>query len=889
MFKLRTIIILFLVAFAYQNSFSQSETHRLQAPTTDYPVTGIVNSNGYSLLRGYFYRAGAYSGSGIILNQTNGTEDLTWPKISGDVNAVISDGSGGWYVGGYLYAVDNIDIGNLIHILSDKTVDRTWNPNPLGSVSCLSLKDGILYIGGYFQSVAGQTRNYAAAFNTSTGALTEWNPGPDGYVNVIEGGENAVYLAGAFANVNNGASVRNKIAAVNKMDGSVLPGWNITLTGFSPTVYDLAATSTKLYVAGNFTQVNGVSRSGLAALSPTDGAVDVTWNPNPQHSGTPVVRSIALSGNTLYAGGVFNNGLGGLPTVHHLGAVSATGTGAGINSFMPVLDENDQISKVEIQGATLYASGFFNSVNGLNRQSIAGINTNDGIPTPWAPEPDGSIYAIASDANKVFIGGDLRGINWKIYNGIAIVEESTGKLWPYELQLETGDDIQTMVVKENIMYVGGKFNTINGVPRKNLAAIDLENGDVLPWNPGASGTTSSFDNTSVAAMNIKDNTIYIGGIFLTAGGQSRPGLAAIDATTGAATNWNPIIGDGTTTNEYPLSLDIENNTLYVAGDFTKIAGQTRPYIGAIDLTTGSLLNWNPVVLSEIWKVRVGGNAAYVLGDFSDGVAGAIRTNGIAAIDLTSGLATDFDPQINSPYVSDLALTETDVYIGGYFSVAELEDRPGLASYSLATGTLNPWMPDLGGSGESGYDVEALAASTSRLFVGGAFVFIGRETRSNYTEYDLCSTTAAVTLNGSFLTASPGSAYQWYENDVLVEGAISQSYEINVFEYGRYAVEVTSNGCTVRSNDYIYLVTDNENELPSAIKLYPNPVEDELFIEVPSSSILSVHDVTGNPVNIVNLKFQERNRIETSSWTKGVYVLKIKSNQSVQSFKIIKTN
>src|SRR5207237_10817165 len=40
----------------------------------------------------------------------------------------------------------------------------------------------------------------------------------------------------------------------------------------------LAATNTTVYVGGRFTQVNGIARSGLAALNATTGAVDTAFN-----------------------------------------------------------------------------------------------------------------------------------------------------------------------------------------------------------------------------------------------------------------------------------------------------------------------------------------------------------------------------------------------------------------------------------------------------------------------------------------------------------------------------------------------------------------------------------------------------------------------------------
>ena len=43
----------------------------------------------------------------------------------------------------------------------------------------------------------------------------------------------------------------------------------------------------------------------------------------------------------------------------------------------------------------------------------------------------------------------------------------------------------------------------------------------------------------VWALTVSGQTVYVGGVFESIGGQSRTGLAGISATTGDATSWNP--------------------------------------------------------------------------------------------------------------------------------------------------------------------------------------------------------------------------------------------------------------------------------------------------------------------------------------------------------------
>jgi hypothetical protein len=68
----------------------------------------------------------------------------------------------------------------------------------------------------------------------------------------------------------------------------------------------------------------------------------------------------------------------------------------------------------------------------------------------------------------------------------------------------------------------------------------------------------------VHTLAVSGTTVYAGGSFSSIGGQSRANLAALDATTGAATPWNPTVG-GTVT------------TLAVSGTTVYVGGQRRPY------------------------------------------------------------------------------------------------------------------------------------------------------------------------------------------------------------------------------------------------------------------------------------------------------------------------
>jgi hypothetical protein len=103
----------------------------------------------------------------------------------------------------------------------------------------------------------------------------------------------------------------------------------------------------------------------------------------------------------------------------------------------------------------------------------------------------------------------------------------------------------------------GSFTTIGGQPRNNIAALDATSGLATSWNPNANG--------GVSALAVSGNTVYAGvsfaGGFTTIGGQPRNNIAALDATSGLATSWNPNANDAVVT------LVVSGNTVYAGGGF----------------------------------------------------------------------------------------------------------------------------------------------------------------------------------------------------------------------------------------------------------------------------------------------------------------------------------
>ncbi len=346
-------------------------------------------------------------------------------------------------------------------------------------------------------------------------------------------------------------------------------------------------------------------------------------------------------------------------------------------------------------------------------------------PNLWGT--DGTVTAIARSGNTVYIGGAFTQVGASSGYGVPLSKMTGEALRPYP-KVAGGYVFAVAPDGEGGWYVGGDFAALGGLPRSNLAHI-LVDGSVAPWDPSPDGW--------VSAIAVCGTTVYVGGKFTRIGGQARNLIAAVDATTGVATDWNPE-ADRPSPNPYQygpfvLTVALSGPTVYVGGYFSHMGGQNRNCIAALDATTGVAASWDPVPDGEVNVLAVSGNTVYVGGSYWS-IGGQPR-NHLAALDASTGLATAWNPGVDRPWeyggfprlVQALAVRRDTVYVGGaYFTIGGL-GRQGLAAVDATTGAVLDWNPNPAGGGPYAY-VDALALSGDTLYVGGYFQAIGGQNR-----------------------------------------------------------------------------------------------------------------------------------------------------------------
>ncbi|MCS6989586.1 MAG: T9SS type A sorting domain-containing protein [Chloroherpetonaceae bacterium] len=355
-------IIFLLMLFLASSARAQTVNENLWV--TDGTVYAVVTVGNTAYIGGSFTQVGPATGSGVALDATSGVRDAAFPKVLGNIRAVVPDGSGGWIIGGDFTAVGGVPRNYLARIRADKTLDPNWNPNVDGTVGALAVSGGVVYAGGWFTTVNGSiARNYLAAFDLTTGTATSWNPDVNGEVYALAVSGGTLYAGGDFTTVNGSVS-RNGLAAFDLTTGTAT-AWNPDVFGY---VYALAVSGGTLYAGGGIATVNGsVLRNGLAAFDLTTGTA-TAWNPNV--NGT--VRALAVSGGVAYAGGFFT-GVSNLAQASFAGISAFTfpdyagptsGIASGSYNNVTFTASGNLPSNVTVNGTLTLNSGVVSNLNG---------------------------------------------------------------------------------------------------------------------------------------------------------------------------------------------------------------------------------------------------------------------------------------------------------------------------------------------------------------------------------------------------------------------------------------------------------------------------------------------------------------------------------------------
>ncbi|MEI6843452.1 MAG: hypothetical protein WCK48_03020, partial [bacterium] len=641
-----------------------------------------------------------------------------------------------------------------------------------GAINTIASNASTTYVGGSFTYVANSGAPYGVILNRSDNSRATVYPAINGNVYTsLPDGNGGWYIGGAFTTVG-GYNIPSLAHILS--NGTVDTSW-VPFSGTGSTVSALAiSTSTNtIFVGGTFTSIGGQTRNNLAEVSLSTGLA-TSWDPNCNNS----VNTLTISTSTIYVGGTFTN-VGGQPRNRIAEIYRATALATYWNPSM-----SSTVNILVLSTSTIFAGGSFTSVGGVTRNRIAEISLITGSSTTWNPASSGTIKALAlSSSSTIYVGGSFTTIGGQSRYRLAEISLFTGLATSWNPNsAQNAMIINVLLYATSTVYVGGKFDVVNGQQRSGLVEISASSGLPTTWNPGsvtsyslgvstlslatstifAGGDFNSaggnIDKPYLVAINnstrsavsswspnatgpiyslalSSNNTLYAGGSFTSIGGQVRNNLAEVSLITGLATSWNPNVNDFVSS----TVISSDGLTIFAGGNFTMVNGSgtaNRNYLAAFNNTNGTMTSWNPNMNNIVNTLALSGSSIFVGGSFTT-VGGATTRNNIAEISLSSGAATTWNPGLSGGnYVSSLALGASSIYVGGDFATVGGVARSGLAEISLATASSTSWNPNPVLNG--GVGIGALVLNSSRIFVGGSFTSLAGQTIVNFAEVSVAT-------------------------------------------------------------------------------------------------------------------------------------------------------
>ncbi len=621
---------------------------------------------------GAFTKLATPTGGAVVVDFSGRYLPGAFPHFAGTVHQIVGDSVGGWLVAGDFVSVNGRPIAGFARVAPDRTVDERYRVVADGPIRKVALAHGRIYLVGDFTSLNGAARRGLAALDALSGGLSAWGAGfdPRGGVRELSFSSIGVYVAGG--------PDPGHLWGLDAATGRVL----FDRAGY---VSAVAASSARIYLGGT-----GYQRP-LWAVDPVTGA-DTAWE----------------SGLTFEY----------IPATYGWDAT--------------------QLTALLLDGGRLYVGGRFRTSDG--RYSLTAVEAGGGRPIGWWPASPGPGAVPAARLFRIgpalvaSLAGTLRTFDVATAATIPFVPEVVG-------------GVEAMAPAPEGIVVGGAITASGGVDRAGLGSVDLDTYAVEAWTPAVPG--APFDPIVELAT---DGTWLFARTEGTLGG-SDARLIKIDAVTGAVVaerafpsvltrmrvtgggivvsslarntsvaelglltiaDWSylalPVTLDG-----WATSLDMGGDSIYLAGRFTTVNGQSRPGMAAVDRLTGAVLPWRPAPDTGGGTVRTSGGRVWVAGDFRR--VGGQRRRGLAELDPSTGQALSWNPDVagvlsgtsllHGVHAIEIGADGNLYAAAGPFPLSSLygpQDRAVAAgqltartlAYSTTTGRRLPWRPTVAG-------------------------------------------------------------------------------------------------------------------------------------------------------------------------------------------------
>jgi len=291
--------------------------------------------------------------------------------FNGSVLAVAEVSEGRLLVGGAFSRVDGMPVTNLVRLEPDGTRSSSGQWSVDGPVRAM-VNHPSVYVGGIFSRVEGRPRYGVARMGTGGELDLGFEPQGTGRPDVralAAADDGGVWVGGGFENwAGLGRGYLVRLGADGAVDRS-LPA------AFAPNgaVNALArAADDSIYVAGVFTAVGGLPRSGVARWLAT-GGIDPGFDPGTAANGAVFATAGDREGRGLFAGGF--DAFAGSPAGRF---VRLQAEGLLDPSFFRGVGANDTVRAILVQpNGAILLGGDFTEINERPRHRIARLHAEE--------------------------------------------------------------------------------------------------------------------------------------------------------------------------------------------------------------------------------------------------------------------------------------------------------------------------------------------------------------------------------------------------------------------------------------------------------------------------------------------------------------------------------